>query len=145
MLELPRSGFGVRNKGKKAGFSISYCKKCFLPALTENRLRRQYGITTKEYQDIWEIQGGLCAVCKRPESENNGKKLAVDHNHTTGNIRGLLCLACNTAIGSLKDSKELVKKAFEYLDWYEKTIPTEEAFLSALQAAQDRVGNKIQE
>lgn len=55
-----------------------------------------------------DFQDGKCGVCRKPE---NGKALAVDHCHETGRVRGLLCSKCNTAIGLLKDSRELLQRA----------------------------------
>ena len=60
-----------------------------------------------------EEQGGVCAICGGDE---NGRTLAVDHDHQTGQIRGLLCSKCNVAIGYLSDSLEILKNAFAYLE-----------------------------
>ncbi len=90
------------------------------PTVQHNRLKRIYGITLEEYQEIWDIQQGLCAICKKPESSQKGKKLAVDHDHSTNKIRGLLCFNCNTAMGGFKENKELLRKAADYLEWYEQ-------------------------
>jgi hypothetical protein len=55
-----------------------------------------------------------CAICEVHENDLK-KPLAVDHNHITGNIRGLLCINCNTGIGKFKDSTELLNKTIKYL------------------------------
>jgi hypothetical protein len=57
-------------------------------------------------------QGGKCGICG---SVSNGKRLAIDHDHETGRVRGLLCQQCNTALGLFKDQVELLKKAIDYL------------------------------
>ena len=57
-------------------------------------------------------QDGKCAICSNPQ-EN--RRLAVDHCHKTGKVRGLLCQGCNTGIGGLKDDTERIKKAIDYL------------------------------
>ncbi len=75
-------------------------------------LMYSYGITLKEYNKILANQNGVCAICGNPP---NDRKLAVDHNHVTGKIRGLLCKACNTTLGNVKDSVEILEKAIEYL------------------------------
>lgn len=56
-----------------------------------------------------------CEICGRPDG-GNGKPLAVDHCHVTGHVRGLLCMLCNTALGKLQDSPDLLRKAIEYLE-----------------------------
>lgn len=68
-------------------------------------LRRKYGISVKEYDAMFEQQGGVCAICS---AAPNGKRLAVDHNHTTGAVRALLCGPCNTALGVLEAHLEEV-------------------------------------
>ena len=59
--------------------------------------RRRYGITIEDYERILIEQGGVCAICSIPPSPN-GHRLHVDHDHTTGAVRALLCQRCNTAI-----------------------------------------------
>ena len=62
-------------------------------------LKRNYGITEDQYNDMFDRQGGVCALCKCPPS---GKSLHVDHNHETNQIRGLLCTLCNHALERLE-------------------------------------------
>ena len=83
-------------------------------------LKKHYGITLDQYTTLLKEQNGVCAICKQPEfarDHRTGKlrSLAVDHNHTTGRIRGLLCTNCNKAVGHLKDDSELARKCEEYL------------------------------
>lgn len=61
----------------------------------DHRYRRVYGITEEEYQSLLESQNGVCAICD--EKNVAGWRLAVDHDHATGVVRGLLCNLCNTA------------------------------------------------
>ena len=72
-------------------------------------LRQKYGLSLEEYDTMMHKQNGACAICG-----SNGR-LHVDHNHDTGKVRGLLCMDCNTGIGKLQDSADLLKKAAEYL------------------------------
>jgi hypothetical protein len=78
------------------------------------RLVRQYGITPDDYQRLNDEQGGVCAICKR--DQRDGKRLAVDHNHETGAVRGLLCAHCNMGLGQLGDTPEHLRAALAYLE-----------------------------
>ena len=85
------------------------------------QLRRKYGITLEQYNTLFQLQNGLCGICGKSESTRRRKKthgnerLAVDHCHETGVVRGLLCFKCNTAIGSLGDNEEMVMRVIFYL------------------------------
>lgn len=76
--------------------------------------KSRYGITIEEYQDLLEAQNGGCAVCGKPPSGRN-EKLSVDHDHETGQVRGLLCYKHNTAAGLLDDDPELAAQLYLYL------------------------------
>lgn len=78
------------------------------------RLRSNFGLTSAEYDAMLSEQGGVCRLCGGTNTD--GRRLAVDHNHETGAIRGLLCGNCNRAIGLLRDSADLLRKAADYLD-----------------------------
>lgn len=81
--------------------------------------RKKFNITVEDYDSLLETQGGVCAICGRIPEDNvrfgKVERLSVDHDHDTGNIRGLLCHNCNSAIGFLGDSAENIYKAFLYL------------------------------
>ncbi len=77
-----------------------------------SRLTRLYGITEQEYADLLELQNGRCGVCSRKPGK---ARLAVDHDHETGFVRGLLCHRCNKAIGYLDDNREVAQRAVTYL------------------------------
>lgn len=84
-------------------------------------LMREYGITLEEYNAMSVQQGSVCAICKQPETqERNGVKyrLAVDHCHKTGKIRGLLCFPCNSAIGKFEKRNVPISNVEEYLERY---------------------------
>ena len=78
-------------------------------------IRRQYGITLKEYYKLIELQGGGCYICGRTQ-EPDGRKLSIDHDHSNGKVRGVLCYACNKALGLFYDKSERLRKAAEYLE-----------------------------
>ena len=77
-------------------------------------LKYQYGITSDNYNKMFIDQNGCCAICNAHQSEFK-KPLSVDHCHTTGKVRGLLCNECNLGLGKFKDNIELLEKAIEYL------------------------------
>jgi hypothetical protein len=66
-------------------------------------LERTFGITVEDYDGILARQGGVCAICREARrSDGSGRRLAVDHDHETGEVRGLLCGSCNRALGRLE-------------------------------------------
>lgn len=83
-------------------------------AAWEKRLIETYGITAEEYWAIYEAQGGKCYICRR--ATGKVRKLAVDHSHETGEVRGLLDKMCNRNIlGHSRDEIEFFERAAEYL------------------------------
>lgn len=82
-----------------------------------SRLRKAYRITMQSYLEMLKLQENVCMICLRTP-EQTGRKFAVDHNHRTGEIRGLLCSNCNTAIGLLGDHGGNVYRAAMYLQGY---------------------------
>lgn len=80
-------------------------------------LRRNYGITLDEYNSMYAKQNGLCAICLKPD-EVEGRRLAVDHDHETGQVRALLCGNCNRGLGNFKDDANMLIKATRYLVKY---------------------------
>lgn len=110
-----------RYNAKHAPQMRNYCRKyraVKADAIRDNELFRKYGITLEQYDAMFEIQGGVCAICGKPETaELNGvpKRLAVDHDHTTGLARGLLCGHCNVGLGALGDDPCVLVAATNYL------------------------------
>jgi len=78
------------------------------------QLRIKYNMTVEEYDALLEKQNGVCAICQ--EACTTGRRLAVDHCHETGKIRGLLCTKCNNGLGSFRDSVKLLYRASDYLE-----------------------------
>ena len=85
----------------------------------EQSLRLRYGITPADYDARLAAQGGCCAACKRPDSGWVGR-FHIDHDHTTGQIRGLLCVGCNRAIGFAYDDPTVLRRLADYLEEYRK-------------------------
>jgi hypothetical protein len=127
----------IKNHLKKYYFK---CKKCHLlttkktsQKTTEKRkkghfnkiwysyyLKYKFNITMKQYEDMLKEQQGKCKICNKEETMKKRnydckKMLSIDHCHITGKIRGLLCHRCNVALGSFKDSIEILESAIHYL------------------------------
>ena len=84
----------------------------------ERNLWKNYKLTATEFNDLWQSQNGQCCICKvelLPRGRHNDS-VAVDHNHENGSVRGLLCQACNRAIGLFKDNPKILQSAAEYLE-----------------------------
>jgi hypothetical protein len=90
--------------------------------LRDRKLQATYGITLAQYEAMLESQGGLCGICNTDNPYGEGQvhqrarmSFAVDHDHTTGQTRGLLCNLCNRALGFLQDDPQIVHNAWVYL------------------------------
>lgn len=77
-------------------------------------LKKSFNISFSEYSEISLRQNNVCAICSKKCA--TGRNLAVDHNHQTGIIRGLLCMKCNRAIGLFCDDINIIRKALMYLN-----------------------------
>lgn len=79
----------------------------------KSNLKIRFGLTVEQYEKMLEFQDGRCAIC---HCISRAKRLAVDHDHKTGEIRGLLCYRCNhTLLGAAKDDPETLEQAAKYL------------------------------
>lgn len=76
-------------------------------------------MSEEDYNAMLELQEDACAICREPETlkrdDGSEQLLAVDHDHKTGRVRGLLCARCNTALGLLRDDVKAIERAIEYL------------------------------
>jgi hypothetical protein len=107
----------------------SYCRACHKSYKRENynanvikgyHLKRVYKITLEDYRGMYQEQGGVCAICRQPETDIDAKNglvrdLAVDHNHRTGQVRGLLCRRCNQVVGLLNEDRNLLLQMIDYI------------------------------
>lgn len=82
----------------------------------KSELKLRYGITLEDFERMVLAQGNLCAICNEPPENKDSTKLHIDHCHTTGKVRGLLCRSCNIAIGYLNDDINLLQNAIKYLE-----------------------------
>lgn len=83
-----------------------------------NHLKSRYGLSVDQYNEMLKAQNNKCAICG--DDCPTGRSLAVDHNHDTGAVRGLLCSRCNIGIGQLKNITNLAK-AIEYLENFKES------------------------
>jgi len=79
----------------------------------KSHLKRKFGLTEAEYDELLADQGGGCAICGEPPAD--GVSLHVDHDHDTGAVRGLLCMRCNNALGLFREDAALLTEAAHYL------------------------------
>jgi hypothetical protein len=96
-----------------------YAKKNAGTSYSRDRhMEKFYGITPARYAEMLEEQNGLCAICNQPPDGNgkNGRVLFIDHDHVSGEVRGLLCRACNGGLGLFKDDPKLLLNAVAYLE-----------------------------
>lgn len=145
--KLPKEGaeFNKSSEGELQG----YCRACMRIWNQENKVKKRayarvayykdlqkthardrksklwcnFRITPEDYSRMVAAQKGVCAICGLPEHTN--RRLAVDHNHATGEVRGLLCSFCNPGVGLFKDSVTLLSAAIEYLKRAESDSGTE--------------------
>ena len=110
---------------------ITRCKTCNAEIQRKTRnpqwsrkytLRSLYNITPQQYDRMLAEQGGVCAVCKKPETHRDthsdmARLLSVDHDHQTGDARALLCSSCNLALGRMNEDPQLIRALAEYAEW----------------------------
>lgn len=111
-------GFQGRCKSCSKNVSASYYKNFSKDMNAKRRVRHlknTFGITPCDYQKIFNDQNGKCAICGTFQ-EDLERRLAIDHDHNSGKIRGLLCNSCNNGLGRFKDSVENLKRATAYLE-----------------------------
>lgn len=90
-------------------------KKVAIDRFPSNTTLKKYNLTKQQYNTMFSSQNGLCAICFQT---NPKKRLAIDHCHVTGLVRGLLCQNCNTGLGLFKDTTLFLKNAARYIDGF---------------------------
>ena len=86
---------------------------------------KKYNLTLDDFNLLMQQQNGCCAVCLVKAEDTKNKWLCVDHNHLTGEVRGLLCDFCNTAIGLLREDLGIMQRASEYLKKFSEPLTPE--------------------
>ncbi|QJS12860.1 recombination endonuclease VII [Streptomyces argyrophyllae] len=98
-----------RNATASDGLSTR-CKACRAAQGREQHLKRQYGLTEAERDELVTAQGGVCCICLSAPPAH------VDHCHETGRVRGVLCFSCNAALGQFKDRPDVIRRAAVYVE-----------------------------
>ena len=94
-------------------------------AVRNARFKQNFGISLDDYNLMIEAQDGRCAICGNPENTidkrtGNTRNLSVDHDHSTGLVRGLICRTCNVGIGFFKDNPSLLRACADYIERHKK-------------------------
>lgn len=123
---LPIEAFRPHPKGKDGYYP--WCKECHhrkkrqwaeanperYRAMRRRERIRKYGISSDQYLVLLAAQGGVCAICGAPPTDTR-KRLQIDHDHRTGEVRGLLCHHCNRALGHIRDDPARAEALARYL------------------------------
>ncbi|MFI1033186.1 endonuclease VII domain-containing protein [Streptomyces sp. NPDC020951] len=107
--EVKPHGEWHRNATASDGLSTR-CKACRAERGRQDHLKRQYGMTEAERDELIASQRGLCCICLSAPAAH------VDHCHKTGRVRGVLCFSCNAALGQFKDRPDAIRRAAAYVE-----------------------------
>lgn len=96
------------------------------------QLKRDHGMTRAQYDTLYQQQNGVCYICHKEETHRSFKHLSVDHNHTTGEWRKLLCHQCNVMVGMSRENIRILQAAIMYLQEHRvprlpEEVPSEQA------------------
>jgi Recombination endonuclease VII len=112
--EQSRAYYRKHHVARRAAIQKKYREN---PDLAWASKLKRYGLDVVLYEKLLNDQGGVCAVCRTNKTAHAGsKRLAVDHDHLTGKVRGLLCGRCNKTIGMLRDDPVLIRALAYYLE-----------------------------
>lgn len=149
--ELPLSDF-IRRKLTSGNWGhVSWCRPCRNAkakeqwadgSIRDSVYRRKFGIGIADYEAMLKAQDGRCAICKTDQPTGHGAKngrFSVDHDHLTGEVRGLLCAGCNTALGGFKDDVNIMKNAIHYIQGHNDGFENRPLLTAALQEALTKI------
>lgn len=102
-----------KNNPEKSKDSQRRYRENHADKILNSSFKHRFNITLDDYNKMLTDQNGVCAICG--ETNKTGARLAVDHNHITGEIRGLLCMKCNVAVGKWGEDMQLFEKTLSYL------------------------------
>ncbi len=127
----------VRNAGARSGWS-AYCKPCHnrrgraskdkIGGARGYHLKRRYGITAEEADLMLESQGGVCAICRTAPAAH------VDHDHSSGRVRALLCFNCNGGLGQFRDDPAVLQAAVFYVEHHNQLQAVEQLVAASMAA-----------
>ena len=109
LLEKPLSFFWSNRKTKDG--RTQQCATCSI----KERRQKHYGLSESDFSAMWADQNGLCPICTGTLAGPQHNACAVDHDHKTGRVRGLLCLRCNVGLGNFQDNADICAAAATYL------------------------------
>ena len=93
-----------------------YCStECKTPNRRHYNLLKRYGLSESDWEEMFENQERKCAICKKDDSGNSIYGWAVDHCHSTGKVRAILCMKCNTGLGAFRDNIDIILNAASYI------------------------------
>lgn len=101
------------NPGPRCATHHRAARKARAAAAHDRRVSVVYGLAAGDYQRLYDLQGGVCAGCRR--ATGRARRLAVDHDHVTGRVRGLLCSPCNRLLGHVRDDVGTLMRIVQYL------------------------------
>jgi hypothetical protein len=114
-----------KRKNRPSGH-VSECKSCIIARnraryegsreeINDKRAAKVYGLTYEEVVEMRESSNGICQCCNRPGLHHH-KRLVIDHDHSTGKVRGLICSRCNSILGFAQDDLQTLKNLIAYLE-----------------------------
>jgi len=124
---ITRKEYTKNNKEKlKKNYHEKYREKNLIYSKTplarerakKSRLKTRYGLSVEDFERMKDSQKGVCAICKLPETFKQNFDLSVDHNHDTGQVRGLLCNRCNVSLGLMQENINFLENMIEYIKKY---------------------------
>ena len=115
-IEQEEENFHICKTGKKGQiYRKPDCKPCDNKRKAEANMLKKFGMTPDDYNKMLEEQGHGCAICSTKEPRGQGR-FHIDHCHSTGKIRGLLCAKCNVGLGQFDDNIEKMSSAIRYIN-----------------------------
>lgn len=113
-LNKPISRYVIR---KDTGKIRNRCNECAYKKTQECRIKREYGLSDNAYKVLIGSREKTCEICG---ASGDKVKICIDHCHNTGAVRGVLCNRCNIAIGAFQDNADLLRKAADYVERFER-------------------------
>jgi hypothetical protein len=150
---LPVSNF-VRRKFDSGSWGYtSWCKPCRNNkskeewkdgSIRDYVYKRKFGISLSDYEKILKSQDGKCAICQTQKPTGHGAKygrFSVDHDHSTGEVRGLLCSNCNIGLGAFRDNVDVIKNAIFYIDRHNNGFENKQLLTDGMKKVQQLISS----